>query len=438
MGIATYPMDALDSESLFKNAELALKEAKYKKLKYLYYSSEINARMAEKIALERLVKDALGGEQFILHYQPKVDLTTGKVIGAEALIRWLHPSRGLVPPVEFIPLAEETGLIVPIGEWVINTVCAQQFAWIQEQVPAVPIALNLSAVQFKESDILATIEEALKKYDLDSSWLELELTETLVMQNPEEAEKTMRSFKKLGLHLSLDDFGTGYSSLAYLKRFPFDTVKIDRAFITDINRNPEDAAIAAAIIGMARSLRMNVVAEGVETEAQLRFLQTLKCNQIQGYFFSRPIPADEFKAMLCDDIYLDIKKDSDSEQQTLLIADDDESLMQSLIQALRGQGYRILTARDSKSALDLIALNEVQVILCNQHIADMTGADFLTLAAKLYPDTMRLVLSSVEELESILDVVNRGEIYRFLTKPWDDKLLQQNILDAFRRYRSAA
>jgi len=437
MGIAAYPIDAHDGETLFKNAELALKEAKYTRLKYLYYSLEINARMAEKQALEKLVKEALWGDQFVLFYQPKIDLITGKIIGAEALIRWIHPERGLVSPIEFIPLTEETGLIIPIGEWVIHTVCNQQLVWMSEQVPIVPVSLNLSAVQFKEGDILSTIKDNLDETGLEPHWLELELTETLVMQNPEEAEKIMCALREIGLHLSLDDFGTGYSSLAYLKRFPFDSVKIDKAFITDITHKPEDAAIASAIIGMAKSLRMTVIAEGVETEAQLKFLQSLQCNQMQGYYFSKPIPAEDFKNMLCKDVHLEFANDHNN-QQTLLIVDDDELLLNGLIQTLRGQGYYILATMDSKTALELLALHKVQVVLCNQHILDMSGADFLTIVAKLYPDTMRIVLSGIDELESILDVVNRGEIYRFLTKPWNNELLKENILDAFKRYRSAA
>jgi len=340
--------------------------------------------------------------------------------------------------MEFIPLAEETGLIVPIGEWVIHTVCAQQSLWLNEEVPIVPVSLNLSAVQFREGNIFNTVKENLDKFNLDPNWLELELTETLVMHNPIEAEKTMQAFRNIGVHLSLDDFGTGYSSLAYLKRFPFDSVKIDKAFINDITHNPEDAAIASAIIGMAKSLRMIVIAEGVETEAQLKFLRSLHCNQIQGYYFSKPIPVNDFKNMLCNDTHLEISADSNNDQQTLLIVDDDESPLQVLAQALRGQGYHILTALDSKSAFEFMALYRVQVVLCNQRISDMSGADFLTMVAKLHPDAMRIVLSGADELESILDVVNRGEIYRFLTKPWDKELLRKNIQDAFSRYRSVA
>ncbi|MBI3561453.1 MAG: EAL domain-containing protein [Gammaproteobacteria bacterium] len=301
MGIAAYPLDGEDAESLFKNAEAALKQAKANGERHAYYSPEISARMAEKIELERLLRTALDQRQFVLFYQPKVDLRTGRIASAEALIRWRHPQRGIILPKEFIPLAEETELIVPIGDWIIHTVCAQQLAWQTNLVNIVPVAINLSALQFKKGQVQEFVRQALLEYRLKSDFVELELTESLVMQNLQEAEKIMREFRAMGLRLSLDDFGTGYSSLAYLKRFPFDTVKIDQAFISDVNHNPEDAAIATAIIAMAHSLQMNVIAEGVETEAQLNFLRVKGCDQIQGYFFSKPVSADEFEAMLRSD-----------------------------------------------------------------------------------------------------------------------------------------
>nr|WP_279337042.1 EAL domain-containing protein [Solimicrobium silvestre] len=436
LGIAIYPTDAENTEALFKNAETALKQAKFTKSLYSYYSPEHNAKIAEKIELENMLKLALDNNQFVMYYQPKVDLDTGKIVGAEALIRWKHPERGMVPPVEFIPLAEETGLIVPIGTWVIQAVCAQQATWKRDRIPIVPVALNLSALQFRQGNVLQIVRDALSEYKLEPNELELELTESLVMQNLQEAETIMRSFHQHGLHLSLDDFGTGYSSLAYLKRFPFDTVKIDRAFVTDITRNPEDAAIALAIIAMAHNLHMNVVAEGVETEAQLKFLRARHCDQIQGYFFSPPVTADEFGMMLHTRKH--IEPSVDTQDQTLLLVDSDSFILSALTRTLRGQGYRILTALGGREALEVLATNPVQVILCEQLMSEMTGAEFFSITAKLYPDTMRIILTGYTELQSVLEAINSGEIYRFLTKPWDDELIRQNILDAFRRYRPMA
>jgi diguanylate cyclase (GGDEF)-like protein len=301
LGVALFPSDADHAETLFRNAEAALQLSRSEKTRYSFYARELNARMAELVQLEGMLRTALEQRQFALYYQPKVDLHTGRICGAEALIRWQHPQRGLISPADFIPLAEETGLIVPIGTWVIQTVCAQQAAWQREGLQVVPVALNLSALQFRESDVKQEVSDALAHNGLEARCAVLELTESLVMRAPEQAGQIMHTLRKLGLALSMDDFGTGYSSLAYLKRFPFDSVKIDRAFVTDITRNEGDAAIARAIIAMAHSLHMHVVAEGVETEDQLKLLREQDCDQIQGYYFSRPVPAAEFGAMLRDD-----------------------------------------------------------------------------------------------------------------------------------------
>ena len=433
LGIAIYPGDADNAETLFKNAESASKQAKLIKSMFSYYSPELNVRVAEKIELENMLKHALEHNQFVMHYQPKVELVSGEIVGAEALIRWNHPERGMMRPSEFIPIAEETGLIVPMGTWVIQQVCAQQAIWKHNQVPIVPVALNLSALQFRQNDIVQIVKDSLFDNDLDPHDLELELTESLVMQNLEEAETIMASFQRFGLSLSLDDFGTGYSSLAHLKQFPFDTVKIDRTFITDITRNPDDAAIAMAIIAMAHNLNMKVVAEGVETEAQLQFLRRKNCDQIQGYLFSPPVPAEQFAAMLNEQKH--IEPTVETEDRALLLVDCDPNILSSLSRTLRGQGYRILTASGGEEALNVLANNQVQVILSEQIMPTMTGANFFSITTKLYPDTMRIILTGYTELQSVLDAINSGEIYRFLTKPWDDALIRQNILEAFRRYR---
>jgi diguanylate cyclase (GGDEF)-like protein len=434
LGLAMYPDDAIDAESLFRNAESALKQGKLAKARIMYYSSELYARIGAKIELENMLKAALSERQFVMHYQAKVDLRTGEMTGAEALIRWRHPVRGMISPAEFIALAEETGLIVPMGKWVIRTVCAQLAAWRRDGLQVLPIAINLSAVQLKEDDIVPFLQAELDANGLTPALIELELTESLVMHDPDAAEIIMRALRSNGIKLSLDDFGTGYSSLAYLKRFPFSMVKIDRAFVTDITHSPDDAAIAVAIIAIAHNLRMQVIAEGVETPAQLEFLRARNCDQIQGFFFSTPVPAEEFCTMIVDAKRLDLPRSPDFPMHALLVVDEDVALLSALKRSLRGEDYRILTASTGLEALELLAMNQVQVILCDQRIQKESGNSFLTTVAQMYPNTTRIVLSGYTELQSVLDAVNRGDIYRFLTKPWDDHVLRQNIRDAFKRY----
>lgn len=438
LGVSVYPADASDSESLFKNAEAALRQTKAVLARFQYYSQELNTRLAEKAELERLLKEAVDAGQFTMYYQPKVDLRTGQIVGAEALIRWQHPVMGMVSPDRFIPLAEETGLIVQIGNWVIDNVCAQQAQWQRAGQRMVPIAVNLSALQFRESNVLHILSGALALHGLDPRWLEVELTESLVMHDPATAQQTMGHFGALGLHISLDDFGTGYSSLAYLKRFPFQYVKIDRAFVTDICNNPDDAAIATAIIAMAHSLRMDVIAEGVETEAQMQFLRSRQCDYLQGYFFSRPMPAEAFNAMLRDGKQLALASDPACPVHTLLVIDDDAAFRADIERTLQAEGYRILCAASASDAMDLLALHPIQVIVCNQLAHGANQKSVLATAARMYPDTMRIALSSAAALAPVLEAVNRGEIYRFLTVPWDENTLKLTIREAFQRYQPGA
>ncbi len=299
-GLAVFPGDGEDAETLFRNAEAALKQARQSGDRHATYSPDMNARMNEKLELESLLRLALERQEFELHYQPKVDLRDGRITGAEALIRWRRPDQGLVPPGEFIPVAEECGLIVSMGAWVLEAVCAQQASWRAEGLPLLPVAVNLSALQFRQGQVRQGVAQALQRHGLAPRLLELELTETLVVQSPAEARASMDELRGLGLHLSLDDFGTGYSSLAYLRQFPFDSVKIDRAFVTDITRSEQDAAIALAIIAMAHSMRMRVIAEGVETVEQARFLSARGCDEMQGYYFSRPLPAPDYARLLAE------------------------------------------------------------------------------------------------------------------------------------------
>jgi EAL domain-containing protein (putative c-di-GMP-specific phosphodiesterase class I) len=257
----------------------------------------MNARAFEQLALENSLRRALEREEFILHYQPFIDIQTGRILGTEALIRWASPT-GTYGPDSFIPIAEDTGLIVPIGEWVLRTACTQNRNWQQTGLPQVPVAVNLSARQFQQENLIESIARILAETELDSRFLLIELTESTIMKNAELAIESLKELKAMGIQIAIDDFGTGYSSLSYLKRFPIDALKIDKSFVHDCIDNADDAAIVTAIISMAHSLKVKVIAEGVETERQQEFLKTLNCDRMQGYLFSRPVTPEAISSML--------------------------------------------------------------------------------------------------------------------------------------------
>ncbi|HEX8786963.1 MAG TPA: EAL domain-containing protein, partial [Telluria sp.] len=291
VGIASYPEDGGNADALLKSADTAMYGAKNNgRNNYQFYVASMHERTTQRLQLEGQLRLALEGGEFLLHYQPKLDLAGGTISGFEALLRWNHPQRGLVPPLEFIPILEDTGLIIQVGEWVIEEVCRQLRAWEVQGVTLPPVAINLSARQLQQDDLVGAIERIVLASGIDAALLEFELTESMLMSNPEAAVETLSRIKALGMRLSVDDFGTGYSSLAYLKRFPLDALKIDRTFVRDLPGDPDDAAITRAVIRLAHSLSLKVVAEGVETEAQIRELEKYDCDEIQGYYISRPLP----------------------------------------------------------------------------------------------------------------------------------------------------
>ena len=303
IGISVSPHDGDDLHSLMKNADAAMYRAKEQgKNNFQFYASDINQHSFERLALETSLRRAIERDELVLHYQPKIDLKTGRIVSAEALLRWNHPDLGLILPSQFISLAEETGLIVPIGGWALGEVCRQNLVWQNAGLVPISIAVNLSSRQFDDNKLYDTVTGALTSSGLDPIWLELEITESLVMRNADYTFDVLQRIRDMGVHVSIDDFGTGYSSLSYLKRFPVDSLKVDRSFIRDVPQNTDDVAITQAIIAMAHSLGLKVIAEGVETEEQLDFLRKLKCDQVQGYIFSEPIPADEFAVLLRADM----------------------------------------------------------------------------------------------------------------------------------------
>lgn len=301
VGISVYPTDGEDAETLLRMADIAMERAKQDNenpdRSVAFYCNDMNQGMQERMRIESGLRHALGHGELTLHYQPKFEIGSGQVVGAEALVRWVHPERGVVPPAEFIPLAEATGLIVQVGEWVLEQACAQAAVWNRAGLPPLRLAVNVSAREFTPS-LPGRVADTLKRYRLDPSWLELEITESTLMHDIERVIGIMDRINQLGVALSLDDFGTGYSSLSYLKRFPINTLKIDRSFTTGIPADASDCAIAGTIISIGRQLRHRVIAEGVETLEQLEFLRKSGCDEVQGYLYAKPLPAYEFEQSL--------------------------------------------------------------------------------------------------------------------------------------------
>jgi diguanylate cyclase (GGDEF)-like protein/PAS domain S-box-containing protein len=305
LGISIYPGETDDVEALLKNADVAMAYAKQSGGNtFKFFARDMNDRAIERLNLEIDLKKALERDEFVLFYQPQIDLRSGKISGVEALIRWQHPERGLISPLQFISIAEESGLIIPIGAWVLNEACRQACVWQQAGLASIRIAVNISSHQFRQGGLVTMVKQALDDSGLSSSMLELELTESCIMQDIEATIITLVLLKELGVTLSVDDFGTGYSSMNYLKRFPLDTLKIDRSFVMDITTDPNDAAIITAIIALAGSLGLKTIAEGVETLEQLQFMRQHLCDEIQGFFISKPMPADEVERFLVPGITL--------------------------------------------------------------------------------------------------------------------------------------
>lgn len=301
IGVSVFPNDGNEAQSLLKNADAAMYRAKeLGRNNYQFYSIDLSTKAFERLNLENDLRRAIEREEFTLYYQPQIDTSSGKVIALEALMRWQRPELGLIPPLKFIPLAEETGLIVPIGKWVLNQACLQLREWKEKGLDVVPVAINLSGRQFIDGSLVELVSEALARYNLPPSLLELEITEGVMMKNPEKAAQTLKKLSGLGIKIAIDDFGTGHSSLTYLKRYPIDTLKIDKSFVDDITAETNDESIVLAIIAMAKSMGMDVIAEGVETIEQLEFLKTNNCNRVQGFFFSRPLPEKEIYQYLIE------------------------------------------------------------------------------------------------------------------------------------------
>ena len=434
IGVTAFPEFGQTVIELIRQAELATNRAKRGgRNTAIVFSDQLRAALDDRLLLGTRLRAALAQGEFLLHYQPQVNAQDGAISGLEALVRWDSPEFGLLLPGRFIPVAEDNGMILQLGAWVLRTACLQLRAWTDQGFSGFVVSVNVSAAQIQRTNFVQEVRTTLLETGIVPGMLELELTESGLMNNAERTVAQMRELKSLGVRLAMDDFGMGYSCLSYLQRFPLDKLKIDQAFVTNIVRDGHDAVLVRAIIAMGQHLGLRVVAEGVETAAQYGYLRSNHCDELQGYFIARALPPSEISELLKKRFLIA----PNSAERTLLLLDDEDNIRRSLIRLLRRDGYRILDASTAHDAFELLATNPIQVILSDQRMPGMSGTEFLSEVKAMYPDTMRMVLSGFTDLSSVTEAVNRGAIYKFLIKPWDDEALRAQVLEAFRHHERA-
>ncbi len=424
----------LDSETLLQQLTTTLHRAKASDCRIpIGYDSRFDSTARAVLSLKHDLSLALSRDQFRLWYQPKVNILTGRVIGAEALIRWQHPERGMVSPLEFIGQAESSGQIIEIGRWVIQEVIRQLGVWRDNDQFYQPVSLNISARQLSDPLLLQTIIDSLAEHRVDPGQIELELTESILVEDSLAVRQILNQCASLGLKIALDDFGTGYSSLAYISKLPIHTVKIDRSFVQGVDTDPHAAVIVKSTLSMCRELGINTIAEGVETEAQGRFMSRHGCQQIQGYLFSKPLPADEFAALAQQGFTA--QETSDRDQETLVILDDEQQILNALRRTLHRSHYKLLLTTSPDQALEWLATYEVGVVITDQRMAAISGVEFLRKIKLSHPDTSRMILSGYGDLDTITEAINEGSVFRFLSKPWAEQDLIGNIDAAFDHHK---
>lgn len=435
IGVSLCPEHATQPSRLLDLAEDAVHQAGREggNCVHLHMLHKPRSAHTESIIARQLV-DAIDNGELRLRYQPLVSARDGHVVGMEALLRWQSPTLGLLVPERFMRTAERLGIIVQIGSWVLESALRQVRLWLDQGFDDFSVAINVSTLQLLRPSFFTEVLETLQSTGVPARMLTLEINESALTNNVNFVHETLANLRNEGISLSLDNFGTGDSSLSALVRYPVDKLKIDRSFIKSAPAANREAAISRAIIAMGHQLGMTVIANGVESQAQLGFLRRNDCDVFQGYMFGEPMSADAAgmtlrRRYLRPEAFAETRPD-----QTLLLLDDEENVLRSLVRLFRRDGYRILAAGNVRDAFDLLAINDVQVILSDQRMSDMSGTEFLGRVKMLYPDTIRLVLSGYTDLTTVTDAINRGSIYRFLTKPWNDDELREHIRQAFRTH----
>jgi len=435
IGAARAPDDGDSAPVLLSAALVALKSAMAAGPGQVRMAtSRGNEGALRQLAIEWALRQAISNDELSLVYQPQVELRYGAIQGVEALLRWESATLGQVPPTEFVSVAERSGQIVAIGEWVLRTACAQIAAWQHEGHAHLRVHVNVSAAQLARGDLAERVQAILLETGARPNHLGIELTESMLAADVAKAARALATLRAIGVEISLDDFGTGYSNLSSLRALPIDVIKIDRSYVHDVLASPTEVSMTRAVITMAHSLQMRVIAEGVESEGQLALLLAHQCDAIQGFYFSHPVSAGAISSLLHENRRLPASMfDRPPRRRTLLLVDDEENILASLKRLLRRGDYHIVTATSAAEGLQRLAEIDVDVIVSDQRMPNMTGVEFLRRAKDLYPHTVRIVLSGYTELQSITDAINEGAIYKFLTKPWEDDLLRANIEEAFRQ-----
>lgn len=439
VGVVVYPQDTDEPNHLLRQAQAAMRIAQTQGTNQIgFYTPQLNAKIADRLAKESALQSALERGEFHLQYQPQVDLKSGKVVAVEALVRWRHPVFGEVMPDDFLPLAEANGLILPLGNWILTTVCITAVRWRKLGLAFGRMAVNMSRKQLNQSDASIAIESVLRETGLDPQYLAIELAEDVLMDSLEQVVSSLNGLRSIGIEIALDDFGVGYSNLSSLSRLPIDVIKIDRSLVPDVTAATQEVSITRAIINMAHSLQMKVLAIGVEVDGELALLIANHCDRMQGYLFSPPLDEADAISLLQEGKGLPSEVlGRTSRKRTLLLVDDEDNVVSSLKRLLRKDGYVIVTANSGAQGLQRLAEYPVDVIVSDQRMPNMTGVEFLRRAKELYPDTVRMVLSGYTELQSITDAINEGAIYKFLTKPWDDERVRAHIQEAFHQKEMA-
>lgn len=431
IGAATFPEHGEQGYVLLRHAEFAAHSVDVLSGEALnYYSAALDTKAQQRRRLEGALEGALARNEFFLEYQPKVDVRSGRVTGAEALLRWQSPEFGRVEPGRFISILEDTGLIDDVGAWVLAQAAERVVAWRNEVADGFVMAVNVAGPQLFSADFVARANDIVHAAGAEPSFIELEITETRLVDHAISGAARLTQLKAQGFRVAVDDFGTGYSSLSYLRDLPMDTLKIDRSFVANIVADPGSLSIVRTVIALAKTLHLDVVAEGVENEAQLGLLAAEGCQYIQGFHYSRPLAVDKF-VQRCSTAFIVPEFGVPEMERLLLIVDDEHNITQSLSRALRGEDYRVLTAHDAAEAFELLATHRIQVVLSDLRMPTMNGTEFLRRVKLMYPATIRMILTGYNDINTVTSAVNDGAIFKFVSKPWEDSFLRGVLREAF-------